>query len=223
MKMVRDSSGRFPERPFFPEGEIEGIMGQVLAAAGNPRLPGLPAVDMDMLMFNLHLEPQYTALPDGVLGATRFGSDGTPEITVSERLEADSRLDSTALHRLRTTQAHEIGHATLHAPLYVQISSSAGVTIGRLPCEASQQTRTVLYKGEWWEYQANAAMAALIMPAPDFLEQSSTWCRENRVKVTNRIRIRAKYKAFIDWMAERFCVSREAARIRAKVLGLSPE
>ncbi len=222
MKMVRDSSGRFPERPFFSEGEIDGIMEHVLEAAGNPRLPGFPAVDLDMVMFRLHLEPRYTALPEGVLGATHFGADGTPEITVSERLEADSRVNNTALHRLRTTQAHEIGHATLHAPLYVRVTVSTGTGIGRLPCEASQLTRTARYNGEWWEYQANVAMAALVMPAPDFREQSSTWCRENRIKSTTRIRARTKYQAFVEWIAEQFCVSREAACIRAKILGLSP-
>jgi Zn-dependent peptidase ImmA (M78 family) len=222
--MVPDPSGHFQERPYFPDGEIDGIMSQVLEAAGNPRLPGRPAVDVDVVMLKLQIEPEYTELPNGVLGVTRFSSSGVPFIAVSDQLESDSRGNVTAFHRLRTTQAHEIGHATLHAPLYVQVNVSAGVTLGQLPsCDGVQSAPAPHYTGEWWEYQANVAMAALLMPESDFRDESSTWCRGHRVRDTKRIRSQTKFDSYVEWMSEQFCVSRQAARIRAKVLGMSPD
>jgi hypothetical protein len=107
----------------------------------------------------------YEALPDGVLGLTRFSSRGVEDVVISRLLEEDTSKPSE--RRLRTTLAHEAGHALLHAHLFVLGQQEP------LLGDWSEQNRPkvlcrdpALYSGNWWEYQANMVMGAILLPKP---------------------------------------------------------
>jgi hypothetical protein len=87
----------------------------------------------------------------------------------------DEEGSKPAERRLRTTLAHEGGHGLLHAHLFVlgakpaslfgdAIASDASKILCRedgIPAGATNESK---YGGRWWEFQANQAMSALLLP-----------------------------------------------------------
>ena len=61
--------------------------------------------------------PDYADLGKGILGLTKFGSNGVCEVIVAQALEDEGT--KPAERRIRSTLAHEAGHGILHAHLFV--------------------------------------------------------------------------------------------------------
>ena len=104
------------------------------------------------------VSPAYGDLPDGVLGMAKFTDVGVAELIVAKFLE-----DEPFERRRRTTLAHEAGHGLLHAYLFVLDHNEEP-----LFCDNSELKKPKFMCrencGQWWEFQANKAMAALLMP-----------------------------------------------------------
>jgi len=115
------------------------------------------------------ITPEYAELPHGVLGYSRFSRAGVVEIAVARALGNDS--SRIAERRVSTTLAHEAGHCLLHAHLFAfeEPPSLFGSPDdpGRILCR-DESTHSITsrksYDGRWWEFQANQAMAALLLP-----------------------------------------------------------
>jgi hypothetical protein len=116
--------------------------------------------------------PIYEELPAGILGLTRFGPNGVEEMKISRALADEGT--TTAARRITTTLGHEGGHGLLHAHLFV-----VGASARRLFDDPEALDAPLIlcrdevarapgrqYDGRWWEYQANQAMAALLLPRP---------------------------------------------------------
>ena len=108
--------------------------------------------------------PSYEDLPEGILGFTKFGRNGVQAIVVSRQLSEDA--SKVAERRLSATLAHESGHGLLHMHLFA-LEDGTGQKILCRPDGvqgAGGVGTTINYDGRWWEYQANRAIGALLLP-----------------------------------------------------------
>jgi hypothetical protein len=176
MKTYRPKSGPFTEQPFYEPSEIESICLEELQKVNlYPATPGPVRIDR-FVEKRFGVMPTYEDLPIGLLGFTRFGSKGVEEIVVAKAL--DDEGTQPAERRLRTTLAHEGGHGLLHAHLFVLgsrpdslfgdgLAADAHKILcrdGGIPGEGQDPGEKPPYR--WWEFQANLAMGALLLPKP---------------------------------------------------------
>ncbi len=210
MRELIDRCGRMPYRLWYEEAEIEAIMDAELRQAGPPRLRGGPAVDVDLFVERrLGLVPEYVTLPGGIQGATEFAADGRVRVQISAALSLRAEGDPGPERLLRSTLAHEAAHVLLHRTLFLKESR---VMFG------GRQTRQELcrdirftargYTGEWWEWQANRGMAALLMPRRDVLDALQAWSARHPGK--------GGRQALQEHLRAAFQVSREAVRHRLR-------
>lgn len=171
MKTTRSKSGPFTERPHFEPQEIERMCLQELRNTGlYPAKPSAIRIDR-FIEKRFGVSPRYESLPNGVLGYTKFGMQGVEEVVVAAEL--DDEGTDVARRRLRTTLAHEGGHGLMHAYLF-----AVGAKPRSLFDEDDSGKPEILcrdvqgagdsggYDGRWWEYQANRAIGALLLPRP---------------------------------------------------------
>lgn len=170
MKTFRTRSGPFSERPHFEPSEIDRICDDELRKAGlYPPSPQAVRIDR-FIEKRFGVSHDYQDLPEGVLGYTRFSSNGVDAVIISSALEAEQ--GKAAERRVRTTLAHEAGHGLLHAYLFAlaekpgHLFDADSHTDQKILCrdvkEDEGQKRA--YDGRWWEFQANRAMGGLLCP-----------------------------------------------------------
>jgi len=160
-----ESQGTFRWRLHYAAEEFECLTEQELKASD--AFPSRPEpVNIDRYVEKRFLTPRYERLRPGLLGFTEFGPSGPIDIVISSELASDSSV--LAKRRVRTTLAHEAGHAILHSVLY-----STATTGALLRAEDATSAQRILCKeedvnpardGKWWEYQANMAMSSLLLP-----------------------------------------------------------
>jgi hypothetical protein len=172
MKIFRTTAGPFAERPYYDLDEIERTCSSELREAGlYPNSPQPIRIDR-FVERRFGVTPEYEDLAPGVLGWTKFGPKGVEAIVVARALsEEQSRV---AERRISTTLAHEAGHGLLHAHLFVLgaetlslFGRDGDVEPQRILCREESGTKTASppsYSGQWWEFQANQAMGALLLP-----------------------------------------------------------
>lgn len=175
MKTYRAKSGPFVEQPFYEPAEIESICLDELEKLNlYPAIPGPIRIDR-FVEKRFSVLPTYEDLPIGLSGFTRFGAKGVEEIVVAKAL--DDEGTHSAERRLRTTLAHEGGHGLLHAHLFVLgnrpdslfgdgLAKDAPKILCRDGGVASVDTTGKKPPYRWWEFQANLAMGALLLPKP---------------------------------------------------------
>jgi hypothetical protein len=207
VRELRDRGGRLPYRLWYEESEIEAIAARELRRAGRPTLPGRRATDVDaFLELHLGIVPEYTWLPRGVLGATEFTARGEVRLQVAAELSRRADRDPAAEKLLRSTLAHEAAHVLLHRLLFLKESRDifGGLASRSELCRSVGVPRPG-YQGEWWEWQANRGMAALLLPAGAI----AAWTAE-RDRSAPGERVTARREA----AAAEFGVSAEAVRRR---------
>jgi hypothetical protein len=174
MRTYRSKSGPFVEQPFYEPAEIESICLEELQKHNlYPASPSPIRIDR-FIEKRFGIVPTYQDLPSGLLGFTRFGPKGVEEIVVAKAL--DDEGTQSAERRLRTTLAHEGGHGLLHAHLFVLGSrpdslfgDALGTDAPKILCREGGVPgveRVPMKKPpyRWWEFQANLAMGALLLP-----------------------------------------------------------
>jgi hypothetical protein len=174
----RDPHGRMPYRLWYDEAEIDAIMEAELRKSGTARLTDGGAVGVDAFIeIHLRISPEFVTLPGGVQGATDFSPDGTVRMRISAPLaERAASGDPGAEHLMRTTLAHEAAHVLLHRVLFLQQSEALfGGQLSRQ--ELCRDIRPVRggYTGEWWEWQANRGMGALLLPRSEVIGIAGPW------------------------------------------------
>jgi len=171
MKTYRGANEAFVERPFFKPGEIDRICAAELREFSlYPAGPSPIRIDR-FVEKRFGIQVSYDDLPDGLLGLTEFGANGVEAIIIAREL--DSEGTRTAERRIRTTIAHEGGHGLLHthllalgAPGRRLFGDAVDPDSSRILCRSGTHTaqKDKRYGGQWWEYQANQAMSALLLP-----------------------------------------------------------
>jgi hypothetical protein len=169
MKHLKAQSGPFVERPYFKAGEIESTCEAELIKAGLcPAAPGPVRIER-FIEKRFKVTPTYEDLGEGVLGLTRFDSRGVAEVVIAKAL--DSEGSTVAERRIRTTLAHEAGHALFHTYLFVLapreplFGDASEPNKPKVLCrEGADGANPGRYRGQWWEYQANCAIGGLLLP-----------------------------------------------------------
>jgi hypothetical protein len=229
MKQLPDQTGRFSMRLWFEPGEIDQILAHELRQTGHYPTVEQPAVDIEAFVERrLRMAPEPADLPEGVLGLTRF--DGPrPVIFVSRSLMDGASADKLVERRLRSTLAHEAGHALLHPLLFEPRSTQPGLfgsTPSKPDAAAPVLCRDVTpigerrsgYHGDWCEYQANVAIGALLAPRDVFLRVFEAVVHKARVEASwHRSESRPRVARDI---ADLLNVSREVVNIRLDELAI---
>jgi len=173
MKTFRAKRGPFTDQPFYESGEIESICTTELQKVGlYPSDPEPIRIDR-FIEKRFGIVPTYDELPEGLLGFTKFGSQGVEEIVVARSLDEEGTRP--AERRLRTTLAHEGGHGLLHAHLFVLdprpvslfgdgIAPNTPKILCREGGVSGVEAPGAKPPYRWYEFQANKAMAALLLP-----------------------------------------------------------
>lgn len=173
MKSWVDMRSPWGKQLRFDDVEFEAMMEEMRARTGSDCFTSGRGIDVDrILLKGLGVEADYTDLPPNVLGRTKFDPDGRVSIEISRELAERAEIDNVARRRLRTTLAHECGHAACHACLFVRDTETYSLFAeqptlsqpNRPPIMCRSEGVASGYRGEWWEYQANRCMAALLMP-----------------------------------------------------------
>jgi hypothetical protein len=172
MKNFRAKIGPFRERPYYELREIEQICEEALRKVGlMPSDPGPIRIDRFVEKY-FEVTPSYEDLDKGVLGFTEFGPKGVQAIVVARALDAEGT--KPAERRIRTTLAHEAGHGLLHTHLFA-LDHQSKPLFGDFtkPNAPKVLCRDILnasaahlpgYDQRWWEYQANRAIGAFLLP-----------------------------------------------------------
>ena len=177
MKIYKSQGGPFSERPYYTHQEIQSICISELQKVNLYPNEVSPIRIERFIEKRFGIHTVYKTLPGGVLAYTKFGPRGVEEMVVSRDLVAVESKSSA--RRLLSTWAHEVGHALLHAHLFVleneQLKSLFGEGIAqnepKILCRddsvlGGKSYKNLGYSGQWWEYQANQAIGALLLPRP---------------------------------------------------------
>jgi len=173
MKTFKAKTGPFVEQPFYELAEIETICADELRRFDlYPSDPAPVRIDR-FIEKRFNVRPAYADLPNGLLGFTLFGEKGVAEIVVTRSLDDEGTVP--AERRLRSTLAHEGGHGLLHAHLFAfgqtpyslfgdGIASDAPKILCRKDGMPGTGVTSKKPPYRWWEFQANQAMGALLLP-----------------------------------------------------------
>lgn len=223
MKHVRASRGPFAERPYYREEEIETIcLDELRAVELLPDAPGPVRIDR-FIEKRFQVAPEYRPLPQGILGMTEFSTNGVKAVIVASALEEEA--SETAERRIRSTIAHEGGHCLLHAHLFALGVDTAPLFADTTDPEKPKVLcrgeggahKAASYSGEWWEFHANRAMGALLLPRP-LMDRAV-----NRFLVTTgslglRELDRSRFEEVARYLSVLFEVNPAVARIRINML-----
>lgn len=221
MRTFRSRGGPFGERPYYTTDDVEQICRTELANCD--LLPSSPEpIRIERFIEKrFAISVRYDDLPDGVLGWTKFASKGVDEIVVSRALSEDG--SRAAERRVNTTLAHEAGHGLLHGHLFVLqegnptlFGTGSDVERQRILCRDEQTSDSASkkrYTGRWWEFQANQAMGALLLP-----RHLVDLCLTQVFETTGRFGIKrlppSERESAVRLLARTFEVNPVVARIR---------
>jgi Zn-dependent peptidase ImmA (M78 family) len=217
---VPDRSGRFGRRPHFSREELdrecEAIVGSFLRGRyGEARYP-ISTDDLTVLVerhtSSLDLYADLSAHGEDVEGMTEFFPDELPAVAVSERLSSDPRREN----RLRTTLAHELGHALFHRALWAERFSRGGLFERAGPdAKAICKRDTILEAREvdWMEWQAGYASGAILMPRSALARLVAELCVPRGVHAAVHVESPLG-EEMVGRVVEAFRVSTDAARVR---------
>lgn len=171
----------FISKPFFPEARIERICTEALEAEGlmptGPESIRIERFIEKRFDLNIRYEDLQSRFGKGVMGACGFDSNGRVNDIILE-ISLEDEGSKVAGRRVRSTVAHEGGHGLLHGPLFaerhaaeeqmkqglIKVDECVGITPNGFACRNLGETPSNGRRFDWWEVQANMAMAALLLP-----------------------------------------------------------
>jgi hypothetical protein len=228
VRLIRDLSGRFEQRPYYLESEIDADCEQIvteflLRRHGEVAWP-VSTDDLTRLLEenvgDLDLYADLSGLGDSVEGITQFVSGLRPRVKICKDLASSGKHEN----RLRTTLTHELGHVKLHSCLfqlkdqsYSLFPEDGGGDKHRTDQQVTQECRreTILSSSErdWMEWQAGYACGAYLMPR-SVLTQSVSQFRRQRDVFDDIHPDSVQGTRLVELVSREFGVSKEAARVR---------
>ena len=226
VKMIRDNTGRFAERPFYRERDLDDecerlIRELLMKRHGTVDYP-VATDDLTVLieMHDADLDPyaDLSAYGPDVEGVTEFFPDRGPKVSISERIAADERREN----RFRTTLTHEFGHVKFHGPLWSQKFANGDLLERGVNANKAISKRDNILdapQSDWLDGPPVYTRGALGMPPTPVRRLVSDYCGPRELH--GDIHVSTEHAAqLIQMVMERFAVSEEAARIRLLKLNL---
>lgn len=220
MKWVKDRSGRFAERPHYLPDEMDAQCETVITEfiqtrRGKVEYP-LTTDDLTVLIESmtqdLDLYADLTSEGADVEGVTDFVPGSRPRVRIEKRLTTDVRM----VNRFRTTLTHELGHVVFHDFLFQGGCSASLFERGPNPGSNKCKRDTIVGapNSNWMEWQAGFACGGFLMPSTAIRESIRNFLQGKGLSITRFGVASVEGKGLIAVIAERFAVSRDAARIR---------
>jgi hypothetical protein len=225
--MIRDTTGRFPERPHYEPAELEVECEQLVSEFlgqknGREEYP-MSTDDLTVLLEqhteSLDLYADLSADGADVEGVTTFAPGLRPRVSISSVLSSGANQN-----RLRTTLTHELGHVHFHGFLFELRTSGldlfGSTTGGRHPAappsapqKCHRQNIVNARQVDWMEWQAGYACGAILMPASRLAAVVRDHCRTWKT-LSEVPALSPEGASLIDAVVTGFGVSRDAARVR---------
>lgn len=218
MKWIRDATGRFRQRPFYDDEELDteceifaahllrSRHGSVEFPLSTDDLTVLIEREVDELDLYADLDYQETV----VEGVTEFRAGRRPRVLISKHLSKADRY----VNRLRTTLAHEWAHVHFHAFLHSGSPSINSKLFGDETTQpvnnpGCQTVEAMPAASDWMEWQAWYAAGAVLMPkrALSSIVEAFHDMGEDEPE------------QLLTCISKQFQVSRDAARVRLSRLG----
>lgn len=238
MKWIPDPTGRFAERPFFTNDELEAECARLVDGFYRSKYrrrfaPPWDTEDLKTLLEgNVRELDLYADLRglhgDDVEGATTFEPGEEPVTEIEATLTNDERREN----RLRTTITHEQTHVLLHRAVWEIHWQQQSVSLfdghGGARCGVCRR-ETILGapSQDWMEWQAGYGSGAILMLKDSMVEVVRDYRKAN-AKVGAIRQGSEDERRLVDMVMNRFQVSEDAARVRLRVLeasvrGAAPE
>jgi hypothetical protein len=228
MRRYRSANGE--EKLWFEPFEIDDIIEGELKKAGFYPSPEHPFVNIErFLEVYLHaVLDQHANLEKDILGVTTFLIGQQPKVEINHDLTDaidNGEENISVLGRWRATLAHEGAHIVLHRPLF-QISENQGNFFSETNNLSSKEVIIKCFKKnvgfsrgqvDWREYQANKGMAAILMPQGLVKKLANELVPDHDKLVEDYSR---EAVSLIESISDLFQVSRQAAEIRLKDVGI---
>ncbi len=228
--------------------DMDSIAEQVLTEYAPPileRPQPLPVEQMARDCFYLEVIPATLSLDESIYGAMVFESGRIPCYdALYRRAEMEVQEGTMLLERrltlpekknmLRFTQAHEMSHWILHRTYHDAEHRMYDLRTSKRPCTEFVACRTTAIEQaddgrkkqrtdtEWEEWQADSLAGAMLMPRDVFEAAAKDAFRRSGITRGYLMKNRDPGDAWqaIGDLAERFAVSRKAAIVRLRHLGL---
>ena len=222
MKYVRDTTGRFAQRPYYDPIELDQVVDQLVSEFMQERFGQLilpiPTDALTKLIerdaADLDLYADLSSEGQDVEGVTYFIPNEKPSVGIAQHLSEHAWAE----HRLRTTLAHEYGHVKFHASVVDLETRSRPEellantrNVSPQKCQRSKMVNAP--NSDWMEWQAGYICAALLLPAGALQRLVSDYFERHSLFGPLNVSTPVAGELVIE-VAQSFDVSQEAARIR---------
>ncbi len=175
MRWIRDATRRFPHRPYYEATELDAICERIITAFLSERYGRVcfPIATEDLKILieqiagDLDVYADLTTEGITVEGLTTFIGGEKPSIKVAAWLTEYPSSEN----RLRTTLAHELGHAVFHQVLADRYRALFEARRDSLTIRCHRKTMLDAPTSNWIEWQAGYASGAFLMPETRLREQ----------------------------------------------------
>ena len=221
MMWINDSTGRFPERPFYPQEDLdrlseEWIISFLVERYGRAEFP-VSTEDLTVMIEGDTSDlDQYADLSgegeegEEVQGLTLFFPDQKPVVKIAQELSGSGHGEN----RLRTTLTHEFAHVKLHARLWPFNQARLFPDVEDPPGPRCKRPGDIRGPGtDWMEWQAGYVSGAVLMPITrlqQLVQRTFDAWRAFRSVPTGSV----KGEDLVTKVAGQFGVSKDAARVR---------
>jgi Zn-dependent peptidase ImmA (M78 family) len=221
MRLIPDKTGRFAERPFFEDGELDAECDQLVTQFlikkyGSVKFP-IATEDLKCLIETKADLDVYVTMNEGEEGKTDFRRK-KPDVHISEYLSSEPRYEN----RLRTTLAHEFGHVHFHGPFYEMKKAQFALDLfGKEPDLVLVTYRADVIgatETDWLEWQAGYVSGALLMPISHLRPRVIQFFEQRGVAGVIHVDHPAAQN-LIRKVTQRYQTSADAARVRLQQLG----
>jgi hypothetical protein len=231
VRTYKDSGSPWGVGVYYEDKEFEAMMDEARLRGGTDVLTVGEGIDVDLVLQKGYgVSPEIVELPEGVLGRTTFHSDGKVLLELNRELADEAERSVGARHRLRSTLGHECGHIVLHGHLYSvdqgpSLFGGAPVRSAGVLCRSGDIRERPDYgvSRQWWEYQANRAMAALLLPVGLFRKQVEETLKRMGIADARAALAAGRGREFVGELASAFDVSLDMTVYRLQERGWLPK
>lgn len=229
MKWVKDRSGRFPERPHYEPEELDETCEEIISdflrrRYGRVHFP-VATDDLTRLIEecaeDLDLYADLSGEGRDVEGVTEFLPGQRPRVRISNEISGRPEFEN----RFRTTLTHEFGHVRFHDFMFQMRAGDAlfSTTAVHVSAKCNRTSIIGAAQQDWMEWQAGYVCGAMLMPRRPLREAVRDYRTAGGFGSSALDIGAAQGEMLIQQIAERFAVSREAAKVRLLKLNLLAE